>query len=122
MFIYVSKTTEAGDPTYTYVYGDHEGVHKNAKVPFGLKLEVIMGPYDSAYEIKPPPAEYSTGLGYSPYKANWIAAADVSLTPPDPATGPVPEPEPLPGTELPGSLELAVAVLRAAGIKSITLG
>ena len=87
MFIYVSKSP------YTYVYGDHEGTHKNAKVPFGLKLEVIRGPYDSAYEIKPPPAEYSAP--YQQYPENWIAEADVVLTPvlPEPEPEPV-EPEP----------------------------
>jgi hypothetical protein len=105
MFIYVSKSP------YTYVYGDHEGAHKNAKVPFGLKLEVISGPYDSAYQVKPPPEEYSAA--YEQYPENWIAAADVSLTPvvPEPEPQPEPQPEPEDGdTVLPIEFSPAVTM------------
>ena len=103
---------------YTYVYGDHEGNHKKAKVPFGIALEAVGDkPYDSAWKVTGVPAEYCAGYDHTGYPEWWIAAADVS---PELPIEPE-EPEPLPGTELPGSLELAVAVLRAAGIKSITL-
>ena len=112
MFVYVSKNP------YAYVYGDHEGVHKKAKVPYGVKLETIGDkPYDLAWKLRTVPPEYWGAYSHEGYPDWWIAAADVSLTPVVPEPEP---PEPIPPAPT-GDMATAIATLRSYGIKSITL-
>lgn len=101
MFVYVSKVhPDTGEPMSTYVYGDHEGDHKKARVPYGLKLETIGDkPYDACWKLKGVPQEYWGAYDHTNYPDWWIAAADVSLSPvlpvpPTPTPQPTPQPQP----------------------------
>lgn len=115
MFIIVSK-----EP-YTYVYGTHKGVQKKAKVPFGVLLETVGDePYGGSWKLKTVPEQYWGTYDHTGYPEWWIAETDVS-----PAAQPVPEPPPEPGPEaglddgdLLGTL---VGIMKAYGVKSITL-
>ena len=115
MFVYISKSP------YTYVFGTHKLAQKKAKVPLGVRLETADDkPYGGAWKLKTVPQEYWGAYDHAGYPEWWIAEADVSPVVPMPEPDPVPDPEFEPEPD-DGDLGILVGILRAYGVKSITL-